>query len=423
MLSNLAFEVDFHLRGIVAKEQIVQSILVVGGRAPAALELVRLFHQAGYRVVMAESVSWHLSGQSNAIAKNYCLPWPSTHPREYLAELSRIIEFEKIDLVVPTCEEIYYIVEGRNQLPDECKILAPPWDLLHALHSKSEFVQRAAQWNLPVPTTELLTSREQLEQAFALGNELVFKPVYSRFASLAIVRPKSMEQLADVEPSLETPWVAQEYISGNQICSFSLAHEGRLLAHVTYPMNFTTGIGPTYGFEPMDQSAVLEWVTCLVRQEKLTGQVAFDFIERADGSVVAIECNPRSTSGLHLFRGRVDLAHAYVHPQQHTGEMLVPNSGRPAHHAVPLLLWALGYVRSWKELKRWARTFFWGRDVLLSLRDPLPLLFLGFNLAPMFARARRYGVSIDHATTMDIEWNGTSEISDTQTQRVSAKTN
>ena len=358
---------------------------------------------------MAECLRWHLSRQSTAVAKNYCLPWPSTHPDEYLAELSRIIELEKIDLVVPTCEEIYYIVQGRDQLPENCAILGPGWELLHALHSKSEFVQRAAKWNLPVPTTELLTSREQLEQAFASGQELVFKPVYSRFASFAIVRPDSMEELVDIHPTPETPWVAQEYISGKQICTFSLAHEGRLLAHVAYPMNFTTGIGPTFAFEPIDQPAALEWASSLIQQEKFTGQIAFDFIEREDGSVVAIECNPRSTSGLHLFRGRVDLAHAFAHPEQHTGSMLVPSSRRPAQHAFPLLLWALGYVRSWKELKRWARTFFWGRDVLLSLRDPLPLLLLGFNLAPMFARARKYGVNIDQATTMDIEWNGSKE--------------
>ena len=385
-----------------------KSILFVGGRAPVALELIRLFSKAGYRVVMAESTNWHLSRQSNAIDKHYCLPWPSTHTEDYLAELSRVIEREEIDLIVPTCEEIFFMVQGRDQLPAGCSIFAPEWNLLHAMHSKFEFVDRAAKWDLPVPETELLTSRQQLEQAFESGNELVFKPVYSRFASFTIVRPESIDELADVEPTTETPWVSQEYIAGKQISTFSLAHEGRLLAHVTYPMNFTTGIGPTYAFEPMEQPAALAWVTRLIEQENFTGQIGFDFMERDDGSVVAFECNPRPTSGLHLFRGRVDLAHAYVNPQE-TTEILVPNSRRPAHHALPLLLWALGYVRSWKELKRWARTLFWGRDVMLSIRDPLPLLMLGFNLMPMFARTRKYGVNIDQATTMDIEWNGVSQ--------------
>lgn len=33
----------------------------------------------------------------------------------------------------------------------------------------------------------------------------------------------------------------------------------------------------------------------------VSGQFALDLIERADGSILAIECNPRATSGIHLF--------------------------------------------------------------------------------------------------------------------------
>ena len=383
-----------------------QTILVTSGRAPAALELVRLLHKAGYRVVMAECLRWHLSRPSRAVSKNYCVSWPSTQTAAYLAELSKIIHDEQVDLLLPTCEEIYFIAEGLDQLPPTCRVLAPEWPLLHALHSKWEFIERAARWDLPVPKTELLTNREQLESAFASGRELAFKPVYSRFASQAVVRPDRLEQLDAAQPTPSAPWVAQEFIAGKQISTYSLAHAGRLLAHVTYPMNFTTGIGPTFAYEAIEKPAALAWITKLVASENFSGQIAFDFIERDDGSLVAIECNPRSTSGLHLFRGRVDLAHAIVHPEQHAGPILTPNSRRPAQHALPLFLWALGYVRSWKELKRWARTFFWGKDVLLSVSDPLPLLLLGCNLAPMFARAREHKVNIDQATTMDIEWNG-----------------
>jgi hypothetical protein len=262
---------------------------------------------------------------------------------------------------------------------------------------------------LPVPKTELLISRQKLESVFSSGRKLVYKPVYSRFASQAIVGPTNIEDLSNVQPTSEMPWVAQEHVAGKQISTYSLAYRGRLLAHVTYPMNFTTGIGPTFAYESMEQPAALSWVSKLVESEAFTGQIAFDFIERPDGSVVAIECNPRSTSGLHLFRGRTDLAHALVHPEQHNGPMLVPNSHRPAHHALPLFLWALGFVRSWKELKRWARTFFWGRDVTFDARDPMPILLLGLGISSLFARGREYGVNIDQATTIDIEWNGAIE--------------
>jgi predicted ATP-grasp superfamily ATP-dependent carboligase len=407
--------------GTVADKLAQQTILVTGGRAPAALELVRLLHRAGYRVVMAESLRGHLSRPSRAISKNYCVPWPSTQTAAYLAELSKIIGQERVDLILPTCEEIYFMIENRLQLPETCHILAPNWELLHAMHSKWEFIGRASKWDLPVPETELLLCRQRLEDVFSSGRKLVYKPVYSRFACQALVGPTKLEELSKVQPTPDMPWVAQEFIAGKQISTYSLAYQGRLLAHATYPMNFTTGIGPTFAYESMEQPAALSWVSKLVEAEAFTGQIAFDFIERNDGSVVAIECNPRSTSGLHLFRGRIDLAHALVHPEKHDGPLLVPQSRRPAHHALPLFLWALGYVRSWKELKRWARTFFWGKDVLLDATDPMPLLLLGYNLIPLYARARKHGVNIDQATTIDIEWNGaihTGQLCDPVGQRI-----
>ncbi|TWU06099.1 ATP-grasp domain-containing protein [Stieleria varia] len=384
----------------------MQTILVTGGRAPAALELVRLLHASGYRVVMAESLRWHLSRQSWAVARNYFVPWPSREPDNYVDSIAEIIDKEQATLLIPTCEEIYYLAERRERIPHTCVLLAPEWPQLHTLHSKWLFIHQARRYQLAVPETKLLTSRRACELEFESGRELVFKPVYSRFASSTVVRPKCLDDFAAVQPNLEFPWVAQEYISGRQLSTYSLAHEGKLLAHVNYPMNFSTGIGPTFAYEPIAHPAMLQWVAQFVAAERFSGQIAFDFIEREDGSVIAIECNPRSTSGLHLFRRRIDLGHAFVHPEQHTGPMLVPRSRRPVQHTLILLLWAIGYVRSWSELKRWARTFIWGKDILLSVHDPLPLLMFGFNLLPVLARARKYSVNIDQAATMDIEWNG-----------------
>lgn len=387
----------------------MQTILVTGGRAPAALELTRMLHRAGFRVVMAESLKRHLSSQSRAVARNYCVPWPSTQPDQYVEALAKIVDAEKVDLIIPTCEEIYFIAERRSTLPPSCSILAPEWKLLHSLHSKWEFIDLAGKHSLSVPETVLLRDQAGVASAWESGQLTVFKPVYSRFASQAVVRPKSLQHLDIVRPTNDFPWVAQQFIPGRQLSTYSVAYQGRLLVHAAYPMNFTTGIGPTFAYEAIDHPAAQQWVSKLVEAERFSGQIAFDFIEREDGSVVSIECNPRSTSGLHLFRDRIDVAQALVHPADHLGSLLTPNSKRPAQHAFPLFLWALGYVRSWKEFKRWCRTFFWGRDVLLSWRDPLPLLLLWFNLWPVIQRARRHSVNIDQATTMDIEWNGAQE--------------
>ena len=367
-----------------------------------------MFHRAGHRVVMAECLPTHLSRHSRSVSKNYLVPWPTKNPNEYQDEIASIIEAENVDLLVPTCEEIYFHSQFRDLLPDDCCWLISEWTQLHALHSKWEFVNLASQHELAVPKTMLLTSRRDLEDALEQEIWQVFKPVYSRFASEAIVCPQSNDELDEVYPGEDSPWVAQQFIKGQQVSTFGLAREGKLLAHATYPMNFTTGIGPTYAYEAMQHSGVLKWVQDFIWDLNFSGQIAFDFIIEEDGSVVAIECNPRATSGLHLFRNRTDLVHAYLHGETPTGELLAPDS-RPAHHGLPLLLWGLGFVRSWSELKRWAAMLFRGRDVLFCWRDPLPICMLAWNLYPIFKRKREYGVTIDQACTMDIEWNGVIE--------------
>ncbi len=382
------------------------TVLITGGRAPVALDVVRMLHAAGFRVVMAESLSAHISSYSRAVSKNYLAPWPNRDPAAYCQAIARIVKDEGVDVVLPMCEEIYFLSEGRDALPGDALWMVPAWKQLHALHSKWEFIQLAGKWNLPVPPTRLLTSQEELETAFKEACWKVFKPVYSRFARQAIVNPKSLEALCETAPSNDTPWVAQHYIAGQQLSTYSLAHEGKILAHVAYPMNFTTGIGPTYAYESVDQPEAFQWVQQFVAVENFSGQIAFDFIVQQDNSVVAIECNPRATSGLHLFRGRKDLARILVDPTRHQGEMLVPREGFRAQHALPLFLWALGYVRCWSELKRWLSMFVLGKDVLCSWTDPMPLLMLGPSLYPVFACSREHNTTLDHASTLDIEWNG-----------------
>ena len=98
----------------------MSNILLTGGRAPATLELARAFHRAGHTVFMAESLRGHLSEPSNAIEQNFLVPPPRQQMPGFINALRDIIARNKIDLLVPTCEELFYIAMGRDQLP--CKV-------------------------------------------------------------------------------------------------------------------------------------------------------------------------------------------------------------------------------------------------------------------------------------------------------------
>ena len=91
------------------------NILFTGGRAPATLELARAFHRASHMVFMAESLRGHLSEPSNALAENFLVPPPRQQTSAFLDTLESIVCENKIDLLIPTCEEVFYVAMGRDR--------------------------------------------------------------------------------------------------------------------------------------------------------------------------------------------------------------------------------------------------------------------------------------------------------------------
>ncbi len=157
------------------------NILLTGGRAPATLELARAFHRTGHTVFMAELARSHLSEPSRALKANFLVPPPRQQTGAFLQALREIVSRNKIDLLIPTCEEVFYVAMGRDALP--CKVFAESIEDLQTLHNKWSFAVQASNLGLAVPETFLVGSTDELLLAFAQWQKLIFKPVYSRFAS------------------------------------------------------------------------------------------------------------------------------------------------------------------------------------------------------------------------------------------------
>ena len=380
----------------------MKRLLLTGGRAAAALELARLFHAAGWRVVVAESLAWNPSRFSRAVSRCYLTPWPTRDPDGYIDALLHIIRRERIDLLVPTCEEIFYVARGRDRLAPYCTVFTEDLETLRRLHSKWLFVQTAKRHGLPTPPTTLLSSPHDVRHALASSRELVVKPVYSRFAARTLIRPMPTD--ADrIDADERRPWVAQEYVCGRQVCTYSVAHRGLLTIHCAYAAEFTFGLGAAIVHATLNHPASRAWVEAFVRAERFTGQIAFDFIETADGALYAIECNPRATSGVHLFAGEAGFSRAFLGEAQ---GVLQPRRGRTSIYGVLLAAHALRSVRSWGQLRRWADPFLRGREVFFRTDDPLPFLGQFAAFAALGRRARQHGVSLVDAATLDIEGNG-----------------
>ncbi|MCD1258472.1 carbamoylphosphate synthase large subunit [Paenibacillus athensensis] len=397
-------------------------VLLTGGRAPAALELARALAEGGWRVHAAESLSRHLCRASRAVAGSHRVPAPAEDPGRYAAALAELATREGLGALVPACEEVFHIARYAQQLAASgCRVLAAPLTALARLHSKWAFIRLAASYGFDVPHTRLLTSpaawREAVEQT---DERLVLKPVYSRFAANvtfvgAMPGIPAKRGAVGVSPadhlippvSERYPWVAQQYVAGRELCAYAIAHEGRLAAFAVYESFYRAGRGATVYFEALPHAALREWVGRFVALERFSGQIAFDFIETPEGRLYPLECNPRATSGVHLFRGDgARLAAALLAPERLDGVCLQPRAGAKAMLTLPMLACGLAAQPTPRGALRWLGKLLTARDAVFRWRDPLPYAGQLGLLGELARIGRKRGVSLMAASTLDMEWNG-----------------
>ena len=175
-------------------------VLILGARAPACLEWARAFRATGWEVTAADSLAWPLVRSSVAIDRYVRLPEPRGNPTGWIEELTRLVEKHAIDLIVPTCEEAFYLSNGLSALQSHCRVFVASTPIMHRLHHKFQFSELAAQLPINAPESVLLESLESVQAMSGESRDWVFKPAYSRFANHTLIRPRP-ELLKRVRPS------------------------------------------------------------------------------------------------------------------------------------------------------------------------------------------------------------------------------
>jgi len=370
-------------------------VLITGARAPVALHLARLFHGTGHEVVLADSQRFPLAAATRMKAKYMRLP----SPRGNVAAYAEAVAGLGCDLVVSTCEEVFYLAAARDLLGKDFCLFAPSFDVLAAAHDKGRFSQQALGLGADPPRSDVVTSVEELRAIGDVGQR-VLKPVWSRFASRVLVKPDAAA-LDAVVPRVDDPFVVQDFLPGEEICSYGLAWQGRLLGFVAYRPLWRAGLGAGVAFELVEEPAARDFAAGYVARTGWTGQISFDFRRDAKGALHAIECNPRATSGLHFFAPSDGLVEAML-----VGSMAKASDRRAM--TVPLALLSYGLPQAMKrgEVMQWWRDFRAMGDVLAFAGDRGFAGAQVMALAEIAVVALRQGKSLQQAATDDIEWNG-----------------
>lgn len=355
----------------------------------------------GHTVYTADSTRFHICRYSKAVKKNFIVPSPRFEPKKFIDRLVEIVEREKIDLIIPTFEEIFCFSKDLHRFPKSCKIFSTTFQVLDQLHNKWLFNEKLHHMGITAPESYLVKTKEDFD-TLPLKFPYIIKPCYSR-AAQRVIKVQDKKQIETVLIDPHNPWVAQEWLKGKKLCTYSIANQGKLSAHAVYPLEFSIDESSCLNFEAIEHPAIEEWVKNFVEKEKFTGQVGFDFIELDDGSLYPIECNPRSTSGLHLFRKEDHLPLAFFNE---TLQLIKPKIGFSKQVAIGMLLYGWKTKHPQKNYSHFIKKLLSVQDVIFSRHDLSPFLIQPFLFVTYIVRCLKLRMRIPSMFTFDIDWNG-----------------
>ena len=378
-----------------------RNVLILGGRSPAALDHARRFAHQGWKVFVADSIPCQISGASRAVTAVLPIASPRHTPERFVDDLRRVTLTHAIDMIVPTCEEVFFVSRYRDRLPSHVRVVADDFGKMREVHSKWRFLSLARDCGVEVPESVLVTSIDEARD-WAGTKPIVLKPEFSRFGvHVRLYRDGIPHDAPSLAPLGN--WVAQAYANGREFCSYSVADQGRLLAHSVYHPSWRMSTSSSFYFEAARIEVIRRFVEKFARKICFTGQLSFDWIQHADGRVSVLECNPRATSGCHLFALDDPLPAAL---DGTLTESIEPSSSAP--RMIGAVMLSAGLIDAFKrgELRRWLRDYRAASDVIGIPGDRGPIAGAISDLTSYARLALAQRCNLREAATRDIEWDG-----------------
>jgi predicted ATP-grasp superfamily ATP-dependent carboligase len=293
-------------------------ILVTDAEQRASLAVVRSLGRAGHHVVVCGGRSHTLAGASRFCRASHVVPDPRTDPGGYQAGIERLVESERIEIVVPLTDRSALTVPALRSSRPAVAVAFPPFEAYERISDKRHLMDVARELGVPVPRQVVLenaaarVSAGHLRES-GLGFPIVLKPARSAVSGEAGVRSfgvRMVDAEHELAPALAAfppeayPLLVQERITGSGLGAFMLADRGRVLA--SFAHRRLREKPPTGGVSVYCESVPLRedvrvYAERILARFAWTGVAMVEFKEdAASGTVNLMEVNGRFWGSLQL---------------------------------------------------------------------------------------------------------------------------
>ena len=384
-------------------------ILVTSARLPHALGVIRKFGEQGHEVYATDTFKTAPGLHSNHVTEAIITSSPKFDTRKFIDEVKEIVRTRSIDLVVPCFEEVFYLAKHRHEIAALTNLFFPPFDILARLHNKESFTELTQKLKLPIAQTRVARTQAELAAATREFKEYFARAAFSRGGVTLLTNTGPLAgqvKLEECQPTAGNPWLVQEFVQGKDICSFSVARDGRLAAHCTYEHPLTIEHAGGIVFESIDEPQSVEIAKMYIEATGYHGHVSFDYI-KTDHGLSVVECNPRPTAGIFMMPAK-DYVDAVLTPNPERPVVVKPGVREQIASAV-----VRDMFREPKDLPMDVKLLLSGtEDVYAQKGDRLPGIYQILSYSHVFAFRHRMHVrkhkhsDLMEAQFFDIDWDG-----------------
>jgi hypothetical protein len=412
------------------------------------LAIARSFYRAGHKVIGADFEPYYISvcGRfSSSISRFYRVSKPKPAPKgaqRYIQDLVDIVKKEGVELWVYSgvasaiedgeAKEVLEKVTG-------CKAVQFPVDITAKLHEKDSFIENTRRLGLSVPET--ISIRSEAEAMTFLyewkegkeGRKYILKAtgmddtIRADMTLLPLsTKEETRRHIARLRPSPSRTFVLQQFISGLEYCTHSVAIRGRIKAFTACR---SSELLMHYRAVDPQSSLFKAFLKHTEEYAKMgtgfTGHFSIDFlvdeqgvdgrekgVDELMGTIFPIECNPRAHTAAILFADKSEeVATAYlslldeVGSENETKGIVMPSSDTLGYYWIghdlitrvllPVLYWFQGRLGTAEVLGSWieflGHLLFW-KDGTYEIWDPWPMWWLYVVYWPgMFRVSILYG--------------------------------
>lgn len=128
-------------------------VLVTSACSRVAYCICRNLRRHGLHVVAADPDPLAMSFWSRFVSGRHICASPFRDEGAFIADVLRIIEKEKIDVLIPVLEETYFVSRNRSAFSSHVRTLVPDYRGILALHDKRSLLDVAARFGVSTPRT------------------------------------------------------------------------------------------------------------------------------------------------------------------------------------------------------------------------------------------------------------------------------